>query len=500
MGFVSLRQPSAASWSVLQRGARMEPTQEEITQGSLDKSAFALLEWAGCVRGPVWDSLANLLGFGADDFHPRVIAKIPDDTINTAINSWQVEASPASIVAKAQAANFCYAAKAVCGALPQPLPAPAAQPDLTALVTSMIQATVGQAKQSKVVRASLVLDPTDESIVPAATTAQMDQWLVNYKTLKGGVPQPEAEPTPEQVAALEARVVTLDLEPYADFSLLTPFGRRMAKALKYRSWNLQQDGSYVPYEAPGPSDFSSWHACWRVYANALLMLTYPPAVQGDPPVPVVTVQALEDYLVAFQTLVSENSEAWHLCIRAEDRCRAELFPRLRRSWTAGVATSRGWSDVFEAAAKDDRFWDREVRRPALAFIARGVRALPAGATFAEGLIGHATAKRDKDDLTRPTASAKKRARLERKRERDPQIAAAGVQEPSRGGAGADKGHPKRDHRGRYVTTADGQPICFKVNSKDGACESPCPAGRHHVCQMCLGSHAIGDPACKKAKP
>ena len=32
---------------------------------------------------------------------------------------------------------------------------------------------------------------------------------------------------------------------------------------------------------------------------------------------------------------------------------------------------RPWDSVFRAAARNDRYWDREVRRPALAFLARG---------------------------------------------------------------------------------------------------------------------------------
>eukprot|EP00971_Amphidinium_carterae_P172524 3419997-Amphidinium_carterae.1 len=56
----------------------------------------------------------------------------------------------------------------------------------------------------------------------------------------------EAEPTPEQTSALHQRVVVFGLEPYADFSLLTPYGRRIAKELRHRSWLPQEDGSYKP--------------------------------------------------------------------------------------------------------------------------------------------------------------------------------------------------------------------------------------------------------------
>eukprot|EP00971_Amphidinium_carterae_P010313 203848-Amphidinium_carterae.1 len=54
----------------------------------------------------------------------------------------------------------------------------------------------------------------------------------------------EHEPTPEQIPALNGRVVVFGLEPYADFSILTPFGRRVAKLLRHRSWVQQEDGTF----------------------------------------------------------------------------------------------------------------------------------------------------------------------------------------------------------------------------------------------------------------
>ena len=47
------------------------------------------------------------------------------------------------------------------------------------------------------------------------------------------------------------------MEPYVGFSLLTPYGRRMAKVLRHRSWILQEDGTYKPIEVPGPDSFDA---------------------------------------------------------------------------------------------------------------------------------------------------------------------------------------------------------------------------------------------------
>eukprot|EP00971_Amphidinium_carterae_P021384 421992-Amphidinium_carterae.1 len=89
----------------------------------------------------------------------------------------------------------------------------------------------------------------------------------------------------------------------------------------------------------------------------------PPDGQGGE-LPVVLPQALDVYYEAFSRPVRECPETWHLCVQAEDRCRAECFPSLRRA--LGHAPHEGWDKVLEKAALDD-----EVRRPTLSFVARG---------------------------------------------------------------------------------------------------------------------------------
>ena len=84
---------------------------------------------------------------------------------------------------------------------------------------------------------------------------------------------------------------------------------------------------------------------------------------------------LEEYKDAFWGLVISYPEARHLCVTAEDRCRCEHFPRLRRDLVEAVAEglrarfdqNRSWDEVFRAAARDRTYWDRYVREPALLF-------------------------------------------------------------------------------------------------------------------------------------
>ena len=48
--------------------------------------------------------------------------------------------------------------------------------------------------------------------------------------------------TPEQVRAVQAKVENRGEPPHADFSVLTPYGRRSQKQMKARNFNLQPFG------------------------------------------------------------------------------------------------------------------------------------------------------------------------------------------------------------------------------------------------------------------
>eukprot|EP00971_Amphidinium_carterae_P341321 6480075-Amphidinium_carterae.1 len=127
---------------------------------------------------------------------------------------------------------------------------------------------------------------------------------------------------------MHTRVVVHKLEPYGDFSLLTPFGRRMQKVLRHRSWLPQEDGSFRPVDAPGPADFATWAACFKVFASVLYMLRF--ESDSGELLPVVKPAAIERYFESFRQIADQHPEVWHLAVEAEDRARSELFPRLRR--------------------------------------------------------------------------------------------------------------------------------------------------------------------------
>ena len=88
------------------------------------------------------------------------------------------------------------------------------------------------AKQDKKVKANTILDQVDDGEITLMTQQQVDDNFTQLKQVKGGEVALESEPSPDQGSGMKGRVNTLDLEPYADFSSVTPYGRRLQKQLK----------------------------------------------------------------------------------------------------------------------------------------------------------------------------------------------------------------------------------------------------------------------------
>ena len=336
------------------------------------------------------------------------------------------------------------------------------------------------------------LDPMDESECWAATPSQMDAWYAQYKTIKKGPPLIAKEPTPDQLAAMHTRVVIHGLEPYGDFSILTPNGRRMQKRLKYRSWFPQADGSYIPVEVPGPPDLDTWDACWGIFETILFMVTFPgvPEINDGNPTSILDLIAAETYVEAFRKLSKENPEAWHLCCRAEDRARAEHVPRVYRRLKDKDGIAPTWSAVYIAVAEDDRYWDEHVRRPALQFLARNKK----------------VPQNEEDTIipsvpqAPPGPGRPPRGGRGRKRPApDQRVQLRPNEETQNKGKGKSKkgNHPRKDRNGRFITNRNGAELCYKfANGGSDACPSPCQNGRVHACQKCLQPHPNDSPSCR----
>ena len=463
------------------------PTSKEITDFNLASSLQAIVQWAQVpeeLRGP-WATTLGLPGGSAEGLHPRTLAVVPEADYREAINSIRVGEAALTFFQKSGLHLVYKAAVHACS--------PCASQTTSALEgPSGPGGSKAKSLEGRKIKASNIIDPTDESEFPAAKPDQLQEWYDNYRELKHGDPLVDKDPSPDQIAAMHVRVVDLRLEPYADFSLLTPFGRRMAKTLRHRSWLLQEDGSYKPVEVPGPESFETWEACFKVYEVIMLMLRFLDT-SADGVVTksyVVTPIALEAYYEAFADLAKNHPECWHLCQKAEDRCRAEHFPRVARRLQLETGKAPSWSDVFVAAANDDRYWDREVRRPALAFLARGKRQLSQT---------EAAEKSHTDKVQEPPAKTRRQAKRERQAAnsfRQLQAQPSGhapppplQQQQQQHHQQPRGGHPRKNNKGFFVTTREGQEICFKFSRGErDACTEPCPNRRAHVCTKCLQPH------------
>eukprot|EP00438_Fugacium_kawagutii_P001964 Skav210032 [mRNA] locus=scaffold706:72092:73324:+ [translate_table: standard] len=357
-------------------------------------------------------------------------------------------------------------------------------------------ATAGGTKR---IKANSVTDQMDDSEISLMSKTELDQAHIYHIEMTGAEPAEEAEPTGEQVSAMRDRIVTRGESPYADFSILTPYGRTMQKQLKARSWILQQDGTFKALEVPGPPSFEAWQACWKVFRSILFMLRYPPPAAGGAPLRVVTQACLEEYFEKISKLNLDHPEAWHLLMRAEDKCRSEQFERYRRQLTKAAAENRlpmgldfnplqPWTGVFTHAARHREFWQEHVVGPAMLFIARGRRQISVDAAQSMRMTEPAQAALS---LTTPSTGKKRK----KPGQGAGQAASHPPPEPHPTPRPAKKDQKKSGEHPQmwgkhYVTTAEGQEICFRFSkgTKGGECEEPCRDNRAHVCQFCLGKH------------
>ena len=370
---------------------------------------------------------------------------------------------------------------------------------------------------AKRVKAASVIDQLDESDVPLLTQAQLDEAYRHHAEVTGADPPADAEPTGEQIAALKTRVVDRGESPYADFSVLTPYGRRVQKQMKARSWLLQQDGTFRALDVPGPPSFDTWAACWKVYRSALFMLRYPPHAAGGPLRRVVTAACLEEYFERITKLNAEFPETWHLLMQAEDRCRSEMFERYRRQLCKAAidgklpmgldfSASEPWIGVFTHAARDSAFWDEHVVRPAQNFIARG------GKQMTMDKASRATIPEPAQEIidrvnsggeSPPGLPGQGQSKAAKRRRRDKEARERWAAQPTPGpswsswsswdhskGDGNSGGKPHQKAKGGlYSTNSDGVEICYKfAKGPANSCPEPCKEGRDHACQICLGRH------------
>ena len=114
-------------------------------------------------------------------------------------------------------------------------------PEVTATGTSSAGASTATALGERKIKMNGVLDQGDDSEFTLDDTKDTVKAHERYVNLMGGPPTPEQEPTAEQLSAMRRRVETLQLSPYADFAVWVQFAKKKLKALKLKTWTMQQE-------------------------------------------------------------------------------------------------------------------------------------------------------------------------------------------------------------------------------------------------------------------
>ena len=336
-----------------------------------------------------------------------------------------------------------------------------------------------------------VLDQGDDTEFTVEPESMRATWTQRVVALTGGYPQPEEEPTLEQLSALYRRTAIQDMGPYADFGVFVPFRSKALKASKFRTYVLTADG-YVTKELQGPANFTQWKACYKVYMMALLMLN------------IADQAVLHAYEAFVEKLVRSYPSAWHLIYAAEDQARNGQATRMRMminmeireggSPPKGWEPTRPWNTVLRRLPGDAEYWREQVHNPALSWLAHGARGQPktpielyATGHLKEGLVAVQPTVEDsginvdtpKKNVNKVRREARKRRlasekeELERYRKRGPE---------EKGGKG--KGGKGSGEKGQ------GQK-CYGWNNGNGPCASLAPGQecaskvkRVHRCTIC----------------
>ncbi|CAJ1350967.1 unnamed protein product, partial [Effrenium voratum] len=246
----------------------------------------------------------------------------------------------------------------------------------------------GKVIEERKLKMSAILDQGDDSEFMVGDPVQQVTWTQRYVEAMGGLPPEEEEPTLEQLAALDRRVRVNGLSPYADFGVFLPYGRKVLRNNKFRTWIPTGDGSFTCRELPGPQNFQQWTAAYRVYRSALIMLG------------LVNLSNLILYSNLIEKFTRMFPAAWHLIVKADDLARSEQWLRVRNRVkmlvSQGQPSPPGWTEESEwnftigAIIGDEKFWSEQIQQPAISWLAhggRGVALTPAEKMVANHVVG-----------------------------------------------------------------------------------------------------------------
>ena len=282
-------------------------------------------------------------------------------------------------------------------------------------------------------------------------------------------PSQESEPSHDQLSGLN-QVSTGGGNPYVDFSVFGPHGVRALRKLVYATYLLSTaTGEWQRKELPGPPDFDAWWKSFKVYKTAMVLL----AICGA--------ERLEAYGEHIRELAALYP--WHLVYQSDVRMRSEQFQRIKRELEAsntagqvryGFKPARPWPAVFAAAVLDsEKFWNSEVREPAVIWLASGGSRSGGGSSSSKR-------KEKSDDSDDEEPPAKRRKGAKRK-----------TTKGDLSECNSSKQIWLKNKKGLEICNLWNHNKCGKSNA-----QSKCKNSRSHQCNKCLGPHQAGDAACK----
>ena len=117
-----------------------------------------------------------------------------------------------------------------------------------------------------------VVDQADDSEFTPPTVDETNTWEQNYFTQEQNSPPEDEDATEIQTKGLSIRI-NAKRTPYAGFGVWGPCGKKVLRAMKFRTWTpTGNPGEYSQKEPPGPPNFTIYMTIWVVLVVALKKL------------------------------------------------------------------------------------------------------------------------------------------------------------------------------------------------------------------------------------
>lgn len=318
-----------------------------------------------------------------------------------------------------------------------------------------------------------------EELDPDAITQHRDV----LKQVNGGASLAKEDFTDAQITLLHNKVYVLKHAPYTDFGVWVANGLRHERKMNFVAHFQDANGEWKTMEIQGPPDWDIWWSSWRVFRSAALALNIAvPATLGH-------------HAEQLRERVELWEGCWFILVRAEERSRRELWPRIRRQLedkhkrdpaNSDFNPSMPWDLTMRVAASDHDFWEKELTRPGETFLREGPKPSKGRRKWMDGSQQSVGSDGSPRQVQNPPGTGK---RQKKKQNLVSAVVAALKESQNGGGYKPTKGQGK-GKEGRYNRDAKGNQICYKY-ARDGACTKDpkkCPERRAHICEYCRGPH------------